>query len=409
MKNNLIYLLGFGLSGISSISVLFFGSLLFDKNTLGVLALIIGIQFFLSQLSGIGIHFSVLYHTSEGDSKDSKTIYYLLNVLICSMFISFLFYFFFHFFSNKFYDLQLSNFTLNLSLFSIFSASNKVFISELNALRTFKSIGWLYISKSLLCFLLLLFSFIFHSNLTHFVFAVILLPEILIFIMFVISALKSINNIKFNSIILNFKRDIRFGIKAFWGSLFLDTSTKVDILVIGAYADSAVTGIYGFISLTSDIILQYITIIRSFLNPEITKKYSKNSIDVFLKFIQNKIKMSYLLSVPVIFVILVVFTYIINYVPMYQKFEGGTNTLIILTFFLSLSSGYLPLLQVFGQIGKPLIQSYSFTILFLSNLILNFILVPRFSMEGAAVATGLSYLIYIIVFRFFITKLRKNK
>ena len=55
------------------------------------------------------------------------------------------------------------------------------------------------------------------------------------------------------------------------------------------------------------------------------------------------------------------------------------------------SCGYLPFKMIFNQAGKPGIQTLLYTLICMTNIVFNLLLIPFFGIWGAATATALSY------------------
>ncbi|MCF8258647.1 MAG: polysaccharide biosynthesis C-terminal domain-containing protein, partial [Flavobacteriales bacterium] len=195
-----------------------------------------------------------------------------------------------------------------------------------------------------------------------------------------------------------FKRDFNYGIKALWGALFLDSSTKVDVLMLGAFTDARTTGIYTFISLASDLFLQFMTMVRSWVNPKVTRTYMDRDRPMFREFLKEQALQSYAVGTGFMALVCVGFVVSAFAIPEYAAYRAGLPSLLVLSFFLCLCAGFFPLLQVFGQIGRPMTQSATYAILFISNVLLNLLLIPWLGMIGAALGTGLAYMVYVLVF-----------
>ena len=247
-------------------------------------------------------------------------------------------------------------------------------------------------------FVLLVLSYFFFNTIAfnNYIFFSFLVPELLVFVVYSFLGIYFFSKQTVLSFKKYFKEDLYFGIQSFWGALFLDTSTKLDVLLLGSFTNMTITGIYGLIAVFSDIVIQYNVFIRSFFNPEITRIYYTNKIREFRSFLKSVIKKTYLFNGLFIIILVGLLVLLIYNIPSLENYNSGVFPLMILALFFLLTSGYFVCFQLFGQIGLPLIQSYSFVILFLSNLFLNLILIPFLGMIGAAIATGISYLVFII-------------
>ena len=378
-----------------SISVILVAGLIYDVEDVGLLSVIVALQYFISQFTGLGVHHSVLFYESKPNTKENFSNHYL-NVIITSFVMSSCVYLFYNYFVALVGISGLIGYKTHILLFGIMSSSNKVFISQLNAKKKFNGLGSVFGLKGVFVSLVLLCFFFNSFVLNDYIFFSFLVPELLVFMVysflgFYFFSKQTVLNFK-----KYFKKDLRFGLQSFWGSLFLDTSTKLDVLLLGSFTNMTTTGVYGLIAVFSDIVIQYNVFIRSFFNPEITHAYYSKSISEFRGFLRSVVKKTYLFNALFIIVLSGILVFCIFNIPDLKNYNSGIVPLLILALFFLITSGYFVCFQLFGQIGLPLIQSYSFATLFLSNLLLNLLLIPFFDMNGAALATGISYLVFAI-------------
>jgi O-antigen/teichoic acid export membrane protein len=126
--------------------------------------------------------------------------------------------------------------------------------------------------------------------------------------------------------------------------------------------------------------------------------FIEHDMGVFRVFLKDQLKRSYLLGTGFVLITCAGFVCSTFAIPDYVNYRIGLPALIVLSFFLCLTAGFFPLLQVFGQIGRPLTQSATYAILFIANILFNLIFIPWLGMLGAALGTGLAYLVYVAVF-----------
>lgn len=396
-----ILILGYIILGISSLSVIIVPALFFSQSQIGTLGVCLSLQFILSQIFGLGFHFSALYYKSVSNSTQQDiycTVNSKLNVTVVAALIGTLLFFSFPFISNIYDNFLLNDFKLNLIVSTVFIAINKVLFSELNASKKFSTIGILYIVKSIIFLLVMTLMILKIINFKQYINYQLLLPELIIYLYYAFIVIKHFLKSADFQPFRYFKRDLYFGIKSMWGTIFLEASTKVDVLMLGVFVSPEKVGIYSIISMISDLFLNISTAIRTFINPDITLNFISNR-EKFKNFIMQKIKLSYQILLPIIVCIILSFYVVTNFIPKYYIYKEGFIALVSLCLFLALVSGFIPLMLTFGQIGKPNLQSLNFLVLFLANVILNYLLIPLYGIEGASIATGLSYLIYTLFFR----------
>lgn len=396
-----LLILGYIILGITSLAVIAVPALFFSQSQIGTFGVCLSLQFILSQLFGMGFHFSALYYKSVSISNQENmycAVNSKLNVTVVAVITGTIMFFSFPLLSNVYDNFLLENFKLYIILSTVFIAINRVLFSELNASKKFSIIGILYIVKSFVFLLVLTLMILKAIDFKQYINCQLLFPELIIYLYYAFVVIKHFSKVKDFQTFRYFKRDLYFGIKSMWGTIFLEASTKVDILILGIFVSPEKVGIYSIISMISDLFLNISNAIRTLINPDITQNFINNR-QKFNNFIISKVKFSYQILLPIITCIVVSFYIITKFVPKYYIYQQGFFALVLLCMFLALVSGFIPLMLTFGQIGKPNLQSINFFVLFIANVVLNYLLIPLYGIEGASVATGLSYLIYVLFFR----------
>ena len=397
--NRFLYLLGFSIYGIISVSVLVAASFFYKSNEIGLLSIVIAFQYYIAQIIGLGLNYSALYFESI-PSNVNHSRRRLFNVLIVSFIFSVILFPFydtlFHIFSNySFEDIK-----YYLFFYGILISSNKVFLAIINAKRNYAKLGLIFIFKSLFTFFgagFILYNQLLIANYVVFCY---LLPEIFVFLILILNLLSPKNGERINGFKPILIQDLKYGLKSFWGAFLLEASTKLDVLMIAYYNGVELSGVYGLIAVFSDIVFQLSTLLRSYFNPIITMSFYQKDLNDFKSFFNKNLKSAYLIISPAILILgITSFLSIIN-ISNLENYIVGIPILFFFVVVYFFMSGYFITFQFFNQIGKPLVQSNLFLILFLSNLILNFILVPTFNMYGAVIATGISNFIYIFMFNY---------
>lgn len=392
----MFYISSYALSGGSLFIALFIASLRMDQGDFGVLSLIVSIQYFTSQFSCLGLPFSALYYESKNDGENYFVNHYL-NFSLLSMLVGLVIYFTYDYIFVHFSQ-RLLEFKIYIILMSYFMGGNKVLIASLNGSKRFKFLSVLHCLKGALTMFGAGYCFWLESPLESFVFYVFLIPELLVYLIYSFISLKQIYLIKlvdFKGVLLS---DIKFGLKSFWGAIFLESNTKVDLFFVSYFYSDSISGIYGFISVFSDVVLQFTTVMRNLFNPEFTA-ISESNISFKAKKTRlfEIVKKGYVYIFPVIFVLGVGFYCLLTMVPELNKYFLGIDIFYLLFSTLLFISPLFIFFQYFGQIGLPLTQSVFFTIMVVFNVVLNLILVPIFGMIGAALSTSCAYILYFVI------------
>jgi O-antigen/teichoic acid export membrane protein len=175
--------------------------------------------------------------------------------------------------------------------------------------------------------------------------------------------------------------------------------TNIDVLMIGTILDKENSGIYGIASRISIFIAFGLFAINTVIAPQISKLYSENNINS-LKSLLFKSSKYNLIFTSLLFILIVYFNYeILNLFGI--EFLRGSTVLIILC--------VAQLINVItGSVGVLMtmtgLESYTAKIIIFSivlNIILNLILIPRYAIEGAAIATAFTISISNILMLYF--------
>ncbi len=162
-----------------------------------------------------------------------------------------------------------------------------------------------------------------------------------------------------------------------------------DTLMLGYFATAEDVGVYNAAFPTARLLSVFLTSFGAIFMPVISELYSRNALDDLKDTYSAVTKWIFALIVPV-FLLMVLFSNWILDLMFGQEFVRGATALSILAF------GYL-VVCVVGPTGQVL-QAYGRTRVLMvlsffgagTNVVLNYVLIPIYGVNGAAVATGTS-------------------
>lgn len=390
----------FGIIGLIGIIINILILKYYSSEALGGFNQIYSFYIVLSQLAVAGIHLSVMRYIPQyvSNSKHADTIISGAIILVILSALSvILLATLFRTVPGKVLDSRVVSQGFWLVLPGLFFFSiNKVLLAFLNGLREMKLYAILQALRFV--FMMIFLLIIFHLALEAFYLASIFsLAEGILFLLVSFSAAQrfqfSLNRRAFEWVRIHY----RFGKKAFVGNLLLDLNSRVDVLTLGLFAGDNTVGIYSFASTLADGFNQFPYLVRTNLNPVLTRAYyRKNGKDLICKISRRLIPSFYKSFVLLGALVVLVF-------PLLHWFLGlevelltqGWPVLGILVLGIVLSSGYLPFQLIFNQIGLPFLQTMFILLFVLVNIILNFILIPLMGLYGAACATALAFVIQV--------------
>jgi len=182
-----------------------------------------------------------------------------------------------------------------------------------------------------------------------------------------------------------------YGFMAFPGGAFLEINSRVDIIILGIFQTDQIVGIYSLAALLVEGVSLVTVALLVNINPIITATYFRNDRREFNALITDTIKYSYIMMTMLAILSCAVYPLFITIFM--SSFMDSWPLFCILMVGLTASAGYFPLRILFSQTGHPGLQTLFFSLVLISNIILNLALVPPFGMYGAALATGIAYLL----------------
>jgi O-antigen/teichoic acid export membrane protein len=199
-----------------------------------------------------------------------------------------------------------------------------------------------------------------------------------------------------------------FGLKAAGGNLLLDINTRVDVIVLGYFASDRMVGIYSIAALVVEGFCQLPVVLRANVNPLITQSFFYKSKEEFQNLLRRIRNLSFLILFPIGTIIALAFP-LLFLLKSDPDLIASWKPLVIIMIGALMSIGYLPLLTIFNQTGHPASQTILIFVIFMTNLILNFLLVPFYGLMGSAIATGLTFALQGLYIRWFVFKIIKSK
>jgi O-antigen/teichoic acid export membrane protein len=202
------------------------------------------------------------------------------------------------------------------------------------------------------------------------------------------------------------KELLRFGVSIFPGNLILEFNTKIDIICLGLFTGSNyLVGIYSFAALFAEGFYQLFVVVRRIINPRITQAYAEGQgLKERLKSIVSMFARYLRFGAPAAAALLVLVYYAACYLLKRESYIAAMVPLVILACSITINSKSICLGNTLSDIGKPSAESLVNIIAAASNFAFNCILIPLFGLIGAAVATGASYFVYMLVQRRLIQK-----
>lgn len=209
---------------------------------------------------------------------------------------------------------------------------------------------------------------------------------------------------------VKFRDLLWFGTRILPSNAVMELNTKIDVICLSIITNNEVlVGVYSFAAMFGEGFYQLFVVIRKIMNPNLTQKNEAQKLDQYIKFIKVKYtKWLYFGSVFCGLLLLFGFNLLV-YLIGKDSYETGTIVLAVLCLFMVLNAKSIVFGNILAQTGNPSEESFVNIITAACNAVLNIFMILYFGIYGAALATGISYCVYTISQRYFVSKKLKIK
>ena len=187
------------------------------------------------------------------------------------------------------------------------------------------------------------------------------------------------------------------------GSLFLLMSW-VDILMLGFFNSQVDVGIYTIAIKIAGLVTIFLFAINTILGPKISELYHNQKLGALAKLVQKTAILSFLFSLPILFIILLFPDNLLQLFGNDFQTIDSKKTLIILAFGQITNVFFGSVIYILDMTGRHIISRNILLFTAIINIMLNFILIPKYSICGAAISTSISVFIWGFLGAFYVKK-----
>lgn len=347
-----------------------------------------------------GMHYGVfrfvpIYRGEENKEKIKGVILFALKwTFIISVFISIIVYFCSSAISNHFYKKPALEVFIKILVFGLpFIAMTQVCI---NVIKGFNVIKYKVIIEDIVRYssriLLLLFCMLFGLK-VYGVLAVNLATNIMSFVLGLIFVFKTFPELSNSDLKpeIDERPFLMFSIPLFLTGFMNIVLNKIDILMISYFMDADKVGIYNVAHRIAVLVFFVSSSIFAVFTPTLAEFLGKGQIDRIREYYKKTTRWALLVTAPIFSLVILLSEELLSMFG--SEFEVGKQPLIILaaSYLINSVLGFAgQILTVSGRSKLILANSLGAGIL---NIILNLLLIPRYGIQGAAVATGFSIFI----------------
>ena len=195
------------------------------------------------------------------------------------------------------------------------------------------------------------------------------------------------------------KRHLSFGGRFFMGGLITETNTRVDILMLGLLSSDQTVGYYSFAAIISEGFYQLLAVVRNKVSPMLTPLLKERRYQDLELLIRQLRKYIYPISAALALIIIGGFKPLVWIIFRDHAFHQSWIVLCILLSSLVICAGHIPFTFTLLLAGRPGKNTLVFLGAFIPNILLNLFLIPLLGIYGAAIATALANLIFLLSLR----------
>jgi O-antigen/teichoic acid export membrane protein len=195
---------------------------------------------------------------------------------------------------------------------------------------------------------------------------------------------------------------VKFSAPMLLSTSFLFIMGWIDTLMLGAMDTEANVGIYNVSVRISQIIAFPLTAVNSIIAPKISEFFTASQFNSLNKYVRNATKLVFITNLPLFLIIAIFPSFILSLFG--EDFTFGINALYILLFGMLMNTLSGSVGNFLNMTGNQKIFQNILFVAAIINIFFNIILIPKYSIIGAAVANALSLTIWNLSCVIFIWK-----
>ncbi len=195
-----------------------------------------------------------------------------------------------------------------------------------------------------------------------------------------------------------FKKHFTFSYHSLGGNVLADVNTRVDILILGYFLSDRQVGIYSFAAILAEGFSQVLVVLKNNVNPVLANLSGRSQIVKLQDVIKSGVKLTYQYAAALGGIAILLYPLLLK-IFTNGDFKDSWLVFVILLAGIIASSGYQPFQMLLAQAGFPKYYTLLVALVFLSNVILNIIMVPILGIYGSALATAISFVISAVVLK----------
>lgn len=400
--------LTFGIMGVSGIVLNLLIITKYGAEILGAFNQVYAVYIFASQLAVFGIYASVLKHISQYSEDRAVCNEIITSALIVGIIIgglvSFLYYL-----SIPLAERLLSSALVAKGLFfSVIGlwcfALNKILLAFLNGMRQMKAFalftGFRYVMMPL--FLLVFIILKLPGFICPLVFT---LTEFVLLIGLTIFSFRFFSIASINQCKKWLKIHLPFGAKSLIGGSIIELNSRIDVFMLGIFSSDKLVGIYSLAAIFADGFSQIPVIFQVNYNPLLTKLVVSKHLEELRSVIKSFLKKWIPFALMIAAITVLIYPIMVKIISSDPEISKSWLVFAILMAGIMIRSGYAVFWELPSQSGFPGHQTAMILLVTMTNIFLNYLLIPPWGMSGAAIATSISLVLGIFYQKLIVKKI----
>lgn len=187
-----------------------------------------------------------------------------------------------------------------------------------------------------------------------------------------------------------------------FSSLLLYLLNWTDVIILGTMVDENQIGIYNVAYKVGTVGFLVIVSFGTIITPMIAQFYGTGNLEGLRKLVQNSTKIIAVLTIPIVAGLIIFSSYILSYFN--EEAIQGASTLIIVSVGVLISAICGNCDQILNMTNNQnILRNITFFCFFL-NVILNFVLIPTYGINGSAFASLVTNVVLNVVCIYYIKK-----
>lgn len=367
----------------------------------GVYTYALSIVMIVSVLFDFGLDYIAIREVSKSNKELDKYFSNVISIRVVFFFLVTAIFIIYFSFTNNWNSEETK--AIIIILYYQFSTLILTYLKSLvSAFHNFKLFGLMMIFEKLLITILGFISLVINQNILHFL-IFLSISNTISLLLFIVILIKKYRLKFFIPDFKNMVKLIREALPLLAMNLFILAYFRIDVVILNLIVkNKEIVGLYGSIHRIVEMYMLVPTILMTTAYP-IINKYLENNKDFVDKLLQRVLQLLIIISLPLT-IWIALNSYNINYLMFGEQYKEGSKGLIFIIWtIIPLGLNYV-LGNVLISIKKQKYCAIGVGFGSMVNIILNLILIPKFSFVGASITAFITESVIFIIYGFWVNK-----